>query len=166
MSQQPTHSEAITKINELVKGKQIAMLTSVSEDGSFHARPMAVLDVDFDGDVWFFTAKDAPKVAQIEKESRVNVAYSDPGNQDYVSLAGHAKLVIDQALNKKYWQPQFEAWFPGGVEDPQLALLKIEVDGAEYWDSPSSTVAHVKGFIQSKISGEQGPVGENAKVDL
>ena len=166
MSQQPTHSEAIKKINELIKGKQIAMLTSVANDGSFHARPMAVLDVDFDGDVWFFTKKDAPKVDQIQDEPRVNVAYSDPANQDYVSLSGRARLVIDQALNEKYWQPQFEAWFPDGLDDPQLSLLKIEVDGAEYWDSPSSTIAHVKGFIQTKITGEQQSVGENAKVDI
>ena len=166
MSQQPTHSQALEKINELIKGKKIAMLTSVSEDGSFHARPMAVLDLDFDGDIWFFTSKDAPKVLQIEKEARVNVAYSDPEHQDYVSLAGHAKLVVDQALNQKYWQPQFEAWFPDGVDDPQLALLKVEVNGAEYWDSPSSTVAHIKGFIQTKLTGETQPVGDNAKVEL
>ena len=166
MSQQPTHSEAIQKINELVKGKEIAMLTSVSEEGHFHARPMAILDVDFDGDVWFFTKKDSPKVDQIQSEPRVNVAYSDPSNQDYVSLAGKARLVVDQALNEKYWKPQFEAWFPDGLDDPQLSLLKIEVEGAEYWDAPSSTIAHVKGFIQTKISGEQQHVGEHAKVEI
>ena len=166
MSEQPTHSEAIEKINELITNKKIAMLTSVSDDGSFHARPMAVLDVDFDGDLWFFTKKDAPKVDQIEAEPRVNVAYSDPNNQDYVSLAGRAKLVIDQALNEKYWQPRFEAWFPDGLNDPQLALLKIEVEGAEYWDSPSSTIAHIEGFIKTKLSGEQQHVGDHAKVEI
>ena len=166
MSQQPTHSEAIKKINDLIEGKQIAMLTSVCEDGSFHARPMAILDVDFDGDVWFFTSKDSPKVEQIQQEPRVNVAYSDPSNQDYVSLAGKAKLVVDSALNEKYWKPSFEAWFPDGLDDPQLSLLKIEVEGAEYWDSPSSTVAHIKGFIQAKVSGGQGPVGDHAKVEI
>lgn len=166
MSQQPTHSEAIKKINELVKGKTIAMLTSVSDEGHFHARPMAILEMDFDGDVWFFTKKDSPKVEQIQSEPRVNVAYSDPSNQDYVSLAGNAKLVVDQTLNEKYWKPQFEAWFPDGVDDPQLGLLKIEVEGAEYWDAPSSTVAHIQGFIKSKISGEQEHVGDHAKVAI
>ena len=166
MSQQPTHSEAIKKINELIKGKTIAMLTSVSDEGHFHARPMAVLDVDFDGDVWFFTKKDSPKVEQIQRESRVNVAYSDPSNQDYVSLAGTGRLVVDKALNEKYWKPQFEAWFPDGLDDPDLSLLKIEVEGAEYWDSPSSTIAHIKGFIQTKVSGEQQHVGDHAKVEI
>lgn len=167
MSQeQPTHSEAIKKIDELIQGKQIAMLTSITQEGHFHARPMAVLEMDFDGNVWFFTNKDAPKVDQIGSEPRVNVAYSDPSNQDYVSLSGKAHLVVDKSLNEKYWKPQFEAWFPDGLDDPQLALLKIEVDGAEYWDSPSSTVAHIKGFIQSKITGEQAPVGDHAKVAI
>ena len=166
MSQQPTHSEAIKKINELIKGKTIAMLTSVSDEGHFHARPMAVLDVDFDGDIWFFTKKDSPKVEQIQQEPRVNVAYSDPSNQDYVSLAGTGRLVVDKALNEKYWKPQFEAWFPDGLDDPDLSLLKIEVEGAEYWDSPSSTIAHIKGFIQTKVSGEQQHVGDHAKVEI
>lgn len=167
MSQeQPTHSEAIKKIDELINGKQIAMLTSVTEEGHLHARPMAVLDVDFDGNLWFFTGKDSPKIDQIQSEPRVNVAYSDPSSQDYVSLSGKARLVIDKSLNEKYWKPQFEAWFPDGLDDPQLSLLKIEVDGAEYWDSPSSTVAHIKGFIQSKITGEQASVGDHAKVAI
>ena len=166
MSQQPTHSEAIKKINELIEGKQIAMLTSISDEGHFHARPMAVLDVDFDGDLWFFTQKDASKVEQIQRDPRVNVAYSDPSNQDYVSLAGNASLVVDKALNEKYWKPQFEAWFPDGLDDPELSLLKVEVGGAEYWDAPSSTIAHIKGFIQTKISGEQQHVGDHAKVEI
>lgn len=166
MSQQPTHSQAIEKINELIKGKTIAMLTSVSDEGHFHARPMAILEMDFDGNVWFFTKKDTAKVEQIGKEPRVNVAYSDPSSQNYVSLAGNASLVVDKALNEKYWKPQFEAWFPDGLDDPELALLKVEVGGAEYWDAPSSTVAHIKGFIQSKISGEQEHVGDHAKVAI
>ena len=166
MSPQPTHSQAIEKINELIKGKTIAMLTSVSDEGHFHARPMAILEMDFDGSVWFFTKKDTAKVEQIGNEPRVNVAYSDPSSQNYVSLAGNARLVVDKALNEKYWKPQFEAWFPDGLEDPELALLKIEVGGAEYWDAPSSTIAHIKGFIQSKVTGEQEPVGDHAKVAI
>ena len=143
------------------------MLTSVSDDGKFSCAPDGRFrTVDFDGSVWFFTKKDAPKVDQIESEPRVNVAYSDPSNQDYVSLAGNAKLVVDQELNEKYWKPQFEAWFPDGVDDPQLALLQIEVEGAEYWDSPSSTIAHIKGFVQTKLSGEQQHVGDHAKVEI
>lgn len=165
MPNQVSRTEAIEKIAELIKDCRIAMLTTVTPEGWLHARPMATMDVEFDGDLWFFTAKSSPKVQEIEADSRVNVAYSNPGEQDYVSVAGNAKLVIDRALNEKYWNPMFEAWFPEGLDDPELALLHVEADSAEYWDSPSSTIAHLRGLIRTKLGGDI-EAGENEKVSL
>lgn len=167
MSETTTREEAVAKIAAMIKGARITMLTTVTEDGALHSRPMATMDVEFDGDLWFFTGKSSPKVHDIENKPAVNVALSDPEKQNYVSLAGHAELVIDRALFEKYWTKAFEAWFPEGLDDPELALLKINVESAQYWDSPSSVVAHVAGFIQSKLTGESGtPLGDFGKVDL
>lgn len=166
MPETQTHDEAVAKIAKMIKGTRIAMLTSITDEGHLHARPMAVQDVEFDGDLWFFTGKSSPKVHQIEEQPRVNVAFSDPAHQNYVSLSGRASLVIDKAKNHELWNPSLEAWFPDGVDDPELSLLKIHVDGAEYWDAPSSTVAHVAGFIKSKLSGQPADVGDHAKVEL
>ncbi|HEX9996138.1 MAG TPA: pyridoxamine 5'-phosphate oxidase family protein [Abditibacterium sp.] len=161
-----TREEAIEKIGHMIKDVRIAMLTSIEEEGHLHARPMALQDAPFDGDIWFFTGKHSPKVHQIEENPRVNVAFSDPAHQIYVSLSGVASLVIDKAKNKELWNPSLEAWFPEGLEDPELALLKVHVDGAEYWDAPSSKVAHVIGFVKSKLTGQQAEVGDHAKVEL
>jgi general stress protein 26 len=161
-----THQEAIAKIAKMLKDTRIAMLTSVTEEGHLHSRPMAMQDVEFDGDIWFFTGKNSPKVHEIEHEPRVNVAFADPDKQNYVSVSGTASLVIDAAKNKELWNPAYQAWFPQGLDDPELALLKIHVDGAEYWDAPSSTVAHVVGFVQAKLTGKSGDPGEHGKVEL
>ncbi|BCM90856.1 hypothetical protein IAD21_02718 [Abditibacteriota bacterium] len=167
MTETKTREEAIAKIAELTKSIRIAMLTTIDESGELHARPMAAMDVEFDGDLWFFTAKSSPKVHDIDSKPTVNVAFSDPENQNYVSLAGRAELVIDRALFEKYWSKAFEAWFPQGLDDPELALLKINVESAQYWDAPSSVVSHIAGFIQSKLTGEGGtPLGDFGKVDL
>ncbi len=161
-----THDEAVAKIATMIKNIRIAMLTSVTENGDLHSRPMAMQDVEFDGDLWFFTGKHSPKVHQIEEEPRVNVAFSDPEHQTYVSLSGTASLVIDPAKNKELWNPALQAWFPQGLDDPELSLLKIHVDGAEYWDAPSSAIAHVVGFVQAKLTGKSGDPGDHAKVEL
>ncbi len=161
-----TREEAIAKIAKMLKETRIAMLTTFTEEGHLHARPMAMQDIEFDGDIWFFTGKSSPKVHQIEDSPRVNVAFSDPDHQNYVSLSGRASLVIDAEKNKELWNPALTAWFPQGLEDPELALLKIDVDGAEYWDAPSSTVAHVVGFVQAKLTGKPGDPGDHAKIDL
>lgn len=166
MPETKTREEAIDKIAKMIKGTRIAMLTSMTESGHLHSRPMALQEVEFDGDLWFFTGKNAPKVHQVDDEPRVNVCFSDPDKQNYVSLSGIASLVIDQAKNKELWNPAYQAWFPKGLDDPELALLKIHVDGAEYWDSPSGTVAHVVGFVQAKLTGQPGDPGDHAKVDL
>jgi general stress protein 26 len=166
MPETKTREEAIAKIAKLLEETRIAMLTTVNAEGHLHSRPMAMQEIKFNGDLWFFTGKTSPKVHQIEDEPRVNVAFADPDKQNYVSLSGRAKLVIDQAKNKELWQPAYEAWFPEGLYDPELALLKIEVDGAEYWDAPSGTIAHVVGFVQAKLTGESGDPGDHAKVDL
>ncbi len=166
MPETKTREEAIEKIARMTKNAHIAMLTTVVENGDLHSRPMANVQTPFDGDIWFFTAKSSPKVHDIENKPVVNVAFSDPENQNYVSLAGRAELVIDRALFEKYWTKAFEAWFPEGLDDPELSLLKISVDSAQYWDSPSSVVAHVAGFIRSKVPGHGGPIGDVGKAEL
>jgi general stress protein 26 len=92
--------------------------------------------------------------------------FPDPEHQVYVSLSGRASLVLDKAKNHELWNPSLHAWFSGGVDDPDLALIKIDVDGAEYWDSPSTVVTHLTGFVKSKLSGGSADVGDHAKVEL
>ena len=161
-----TREEAVAKIAKMIQPVRIAMLTTVDEHGDLHSRPMAHVETEFDGDVWFFTAKSSPKVHDIDSKPAVNVVFADPKSQNYVSLAGHADLVMDRVTLEKYWTKAFEAWFPKGLDDPDLSLLKITVDSAQYWDSPSSTVAHIAGFIRSKVTGHGGNVGDVGKADL
>lgn len=166
MPETQTRAEAVAKIAKMIKGVRIAMFTTIEEEGHLHSRPMALQEVEFDGDIWFFTHQSAPKVHQIEEHPRVNVAFSDPEHQVYVSLSGRASLVLDKAKNHELWNPSLNAWFSGGVDDPDLALIKVDVDGAEYWDSPSTIVAHLAGFVKSKLGGDSADVGDHAKVEL
>ncbi len=111
---------------------QVRMLTTVEPDGSLRSRPMATQQVEFDGDLWFFTGASMHKVYDIENNPPCNVAFSDPNDQNYVSMSGRAALVRDKQKAKDLWNVFYRSWFPQGLDDPDLALLRVEVDGAEY----------------------------------
>jgi len=90
----------IEQVAELIRGIRVAMLTTVDGNGELHSRPMATQDVDFDGTVWFFTQATSEKVADLERDARVNVAYTDVDRARYVSLFGAARLVHDRQKMK------------------------------------------------------------------
>jgi len=166
MSNQTDQSERIKKLSEMIKDIEIAMLTTAEPDGTLRSRPMATQKFEFDGDLWFFTRASSPKVDEIEQEHRVNVSYAAPDKQRYVSVSGRARLVRDKSKIKELWSPVLKAWFPKGLDDPDLALLKVSVEQAEYWDSPSSTVAHLVGFVKAVATGTTYQPGENEKLNL
>lgn len=167
MSEVKTRSEAIEKVASLLHDVNIAMLTTEGPDGNLRARPMALQQVEFDGDLWFFTGSNTPKVDQIKHDARVNVSFSHPGKQIYVSIAGRAEMVKDPEKNKELWNPMYKAWFPDGLDDPNLALIKVEVEGVEYWDAPSGPVATVAGFIHSIATGQSPKdMGDHDKLAL
>ncbi len=160
--------EEIKKLAELIKDVKIAMLSTVDEDGSLRSRPMATQQAEFDGDLWFFTDGRSPKIDEVQSEEHVNLSYASPEHSRYVSVSGTARLIRDRAKAKELWNPIYKAWFPGGLDDPNLALLKVSVQKAEYWDSPSGMVVQAIGFVKALATGkryEAGP-GEHEKVEL
>lgn len=166
-NEQPSREEVIAKLRGLIKNIDFAMLTTVDDDGSLRSRPMSTNgEVEFDGDLWFFTSASSHKVHEIERQPQVNASFARPDKQDYVSLSGRAELVRDPAKIKQLWKPELKAWFPNGPDDPDVALLKIHVHKAEYWDAPSSLVAHAFGLVKATLTRTPGPQGEDVKVTL
>lgn len=165
---QPTHDEAVAKLRDLIKGIDIAMLTTVdTSDGTLRSRPMSTNgDIEFDGDLWFFTRASSHKVEEIERSPEVNASFAQPDKQNYVSMSGTAALVTDRDKMKELWTPHLKAWFPEGTEDPDMALLKISVAKAEYWDAPSSLMLHAYGILKATLTGQSPSGGEDVKVDL
>jgi general stress protein 26 len=157
--------ESIKKVNDLIEDVQIAMLTTI-DGGTLRSRPMQTQEAEFDGDLWFFTSTDTHKTDEIEKDNRVNVAYASPGDNTYVSVSGTASLVNDKEKIEELWNPILKAWFPKGLDDPTLILLKVSVEQAEYWDSTSSTVVQIVGFVKALVTGERADGGDHGRVNL
>ncbi|AFZ59896.1 pyridoxamine 5'-phosphate oxidase family protein [Anabaena cylindrica FACHB-243] len=139
MTNSKDSNQQIDQLRTLIKDIDHAMLTTVDDDGSLHSRPMSIFsDIDTDGILWFFTSTDSHKVFEIEHCQQVNVSFSSPDKQRYVSILGTAELVKDRNKLQEKWQPKLQTWFPQGLDEPNLALLKVNINKADYWDSPSS----------------------------
>ena len=167
MSAPQRRSDDLQKLRELVKDIDFCMLTTVDENNDLHSRPMSVNgDIDPDGDLWFFTNASSHKVSEIARLPKVNVSFADPANQHYVSITGTAQLVRDREKIEELWKPEFKMWFPEGKDDPEIALLRVNLEKAEYWDSPSSTIAYVLSFVSSMVTGKEADYGENKKLNF
>jgi general stress protein 26 len=161
-----TADKDIQKVAQMIKKMDFGMLTTIAEDGTLHSRPMSTNGkVEFNGDLWFFTYGHSHKVMEAQKHPQVNVSFSDIKNNNYVSLSGTAELVKEKSKIEELWEPELKAWFPDGVDTEDIALLKINAHKAEYWDTPSSLVAHTIGFVKS-LAGAEPNVGENKKINL
>ena len=155
------------KVWGLIKDIKIALLVTTVGDGQLHGRPMVALNKEFEGDLWFASREGAPKLDEISDHQQVLLAYSEPKNQDYVSLSGRATLVRDPAKVKSLWSEAMRVWFPKGPDDPSITLIKVAVDSAEYWDAPSSAWVYATGYAKARLTGQSPKnVGENKVVDF
>ena len=163
----PDQDADFQKLREMIKDIDFCMLTTVDENNDLHSRPMSLnSEVDPKGNVWFFTYGNSHKVSELERTPKCNVSFAQPDDHRYVSISGTAGLVRDKAKIKELWKPALKAWFPEGTETPDIALLRIAVEKAEYWDSPGGTVAHVISFVSALLKGESADWGENKKLDM
>jgi general stress protein 26 len=145
------------KLREMIKDIDLCMLTTVDESDDLHSRPMSLnSDVDEEGNLWFFTSSNSHKASEIERTPNVNVSFIDTKQQYYVSISGMAEI----------WKPVLKAWFPDGPDQADVALLKVNVRKAEYWDTPSSTIAQAISFVSAIVTGKQVEPGENKKLNL
>ena len=147
------HSSDVQRLAEKIKGIRVAMMTTVDTDGYIRSRPMATQEAEFDGTLWFFTKEHTGKVASIENDQHINVTYADDKKNLWISVTGRASLVRDKEKIRELWKPTLKAWFPDGVDDPELALIRVDVEGAQMWDSPSGKLVTLAGFAKSILRG-------------
>lgn len=158
--------ESLRKLNEMISGIKVAMLTTATPEGVLRSRPMATQEGECDGDLWFITESGAPKAQEIEREHHVNLSYVDAKTDQYASVSGLATIVRDPEMLDELWQPALEAWFPRGKANPNLALLRVHVTEAEVWDAPSGMMVKVAGFIRAAATGREYRPGENEKLHV
>ncbi len=150
-----------------IEAVRFAMLTTVDADGSLSSRPMTTVQKQFEGTLWFFSSRSSPPAVAIAKNAAVGLQYSDPDDDLYVSLSGDARLEHDRARMQSLWSPMVKAWFPEGIDDPDLVLLRVDVHKAEYWDVKESKPVQLFKMARAAMTGERPKdLGEHKSLTM
>lgn len=155
------HTAELHRLAELVDGIDVAMLTTHAEDGSMVSRPLQVLKFDADGEFVFFTAIDSFKVAQLDEHADVNLAFADARRHRFVSVRGSARVDRERATVEELWSLPQRVFFPQGKEDPHLAVLRVRVRDAAYWEPAGGVVARALDFVHGLVGDEPADLGRH-----
>ena len=145
--------------------KKIGFATGHPRDGDkLRARPMsAYLDRDQNA-ILFLTDARRHKDEEIARDPHVNLSFADAGSQKYVSITGTAAISNDRERIRQLFSTPAKAWWDS-AEDPNIRLLRISPDDAEFWDSPGSVISYVK-MAAAAATGTRPDLGDNRKVAM
>jgi general stress protein 26 len=148
------NKEAVKKMQEMFGDGNSLMFASNLGTTPIDISPMSTQKVEDNGEVWFFSAKDSDRNSYIQKDSRVQLIYSDNSKSDYLSIYGEAEIVHDHAKAKELWTPMVKAWFQEGPEDPNLSLIKFTPSEGFYWDTKNGKMVAFAKILTSIVTGK------------
>jgi general stress protein 26 len=161
-----TAMHATTTLRRLLEGIEIAMLVTREANGDLRSRPMTTLDMSDDGHIYFFASRSSHQVERELADPRVHVVYADPTRQRYVAIAGVLSVDDDRTKIATLWRPAAKIWFKQGPQDPDLVLLNIIIQHADYWESPSGVVTRLIGVATALVTGQTAALGSHGSLDL
>ena len=156
----------IERLQELLSSSKVCMLSTYNEKEGIHTRPMSYQKLDDDGVIWFFTNEYSPKMKEISLNNQINISFINESKSNYITLKATASLVTDKAKMETLFTPIIKAWFPKGLDDPKMALLKADVSSAEYWDNSSNTMVFLFNIAQALFTETMFHEGEHGKIKL
>jgi general stress protein 26 len=154
--------DELGRLRAIAREFRAAMLVTVAEDGHFHGRPMTVAEIDEDvGAIWFITSREHESFREVARDARAIVTMQS--KDAYVQWSGRASLVDDPLRVHEVWSPSLCAWFPKGPEDPDVVLVRVDVEVGEYWDqSGAIKVRALLRRAKTALSGGGGPEPEES----
>jgi general stress protein 26 len=153
MEKNLSNEEAIKKFKKLVNDINVCMFIT-NNPGNDHTRPMFTIEVDEKGTLWFFTDVHSIKVDEVKADHTVHLVYAHPGKESYLDVWGNATITTDKQTIKDKWSPMVKAWFPKGVDDPNLALLQVNPQTVYYWDAEGGKMVSFLKIIAGAVTGK------------
>jgi general stress protein 26 len=162
-----TPSAEHEKLWHLIKDIRFGMFTHRHANGMMHSQPLTTQNKTLDDDkLYFFVSRSSDMAKQILQDDNVNVAYTDPGSDSYVSVSGKALIDEDMLKKEALWTPMAKAWFPGGPKAPDVALVQVQISHAEYWDVKESKMMQMAKMMTSAVTGSPPHMGEHKKMEM
>jgi len=158
--------EDVKKFKDLIMYVDVCMFTTLDDNYKLHSRPMSTAQVDGEGNAWFFTNEFSEKINEISRDNAVNLIYSDPAKNIYVNVKGTCTMIIDRKKMEELWTPVLKAWFPDGLDDPKLCLVKVVTEDAYFWNNKASKMTAYFNMLAAIEKGEKYEEGESGKLQL
>ncbi|HEX5635232.1 MAG TPA: pyridoxamine 5'-phosphate oxidase family protein [Gemmatimonadales bacterium] len=146
-------TEPGSRLQEIVDAIRCAMVTTIDRGGAMHTRATPTQRIEADGSVWFVAAAGSALVRQLREQPACLITYGDARLRRYVSMSGVATVMRCERSARELWDDSVATLFPDGPADPDVVVVKVEVDTAEYWDPVPAPVAFPK-FMQAVTTGE------------
>jgi general stress protein 26 len=155
----------LDRVWDLIEKVPVCMLTTRYPAG-LRARPLQPRADRAAGLIWFVVDVRGAKDDEIAAMPDVCLVFVDETDKAYLSITAHAEALHDRAKAAEIWRKTDDVWWPGGPDDPNARVLRVEPVTAELWDGPASTaVAHFE-FVKARVTGEKPRLGENRKVTV
>lgn len=129
-----TDVTAVETLRTMVTGLDVCMLITTDAEGHRHNRQMAAIRIDDEGNCWFFASKGSGKLRDLANNNKLQVVFADPGKNNYVEIHGIAEVICDQQQLARNWSPLVSEWFPRGIDDPRVCLVRVDTTNVFYWD--------------------------------
>lgn len=166
MSQELHSDDAVKKFKDLVESVNICMFTTLNDENTIFSRPMSTVKIDDDGNAWFFTNEYSEKIREVSRDNSVTLIYAHPGKNVYVSVRGSCTIILNRKQIEELWNPILKAWFPLGMDDPKLCLIKVTTEDAYYWNSHSSKMVVYFKMLRAIANKEKYEEKDAGKLKL
>lgn len=157
--------EAISKLQDLVKGSPTCMFATHLGNAPFHVCPMQVQEADYEGRLWFFSGADSTHNTQIDADPRVQLIFGNNSDMEFMTIYGTASISTDKAQIDRLWNRMVEAWFDG-KDDPNVTLICVQPTVAHYWDTEGGKLVTMAKMLTRAATGADIEVGQEGDLNV
>lgn len=147
--------EAIHKLKHIATtAENCFFCTNIKTGLPVSVRPMSVLEVDDEGNLWFMSMKDSRKNEEIAADPFTHLFFQENKNSGFLNIYGTTEISTSQEKIDQLWNPLLKVWFQGGKDDINISLLKIVPINVYYWDTKHGEVIAFAKMAASVITGK------------
>lgn len=157
--------DAVSKLQDLVKGSSTCMFASNLTDLPLHVSPMRVQETDYEGRLWFFSEADSTRNSHINADPRVQLIFTNTPEMEFLTVFGTASISTDKDLINRLWNGMVEAWY-NGKDDPNISLICVQPAAAHYWDTEDGKLVTMAKLITRAATGSDIPIGQQGDLDV
>jgi len=120
-----TLERVLEAVRASLESVEYCFLITLGESGEPHARLVQPFEPEEDLTLWVGTWVKSRKVQEIQRDSRVTLAFYDEEDTAYVTLKGSADIESGLENRKKYWREEWIGFLPEGPEGDDYVVIKF-----------------------------------------